>query len=644
MPPIQKILLKNSLSSDLLPPISIRPKATKEGGKQESIDRHYWLPAVGGDVPSGTITGGVARGRIMAITERTSFDLDKKVWDSGLGLSAWLADLLRREQALPSSAQELRELLLTSDGLTAVELGAGVGVVSLLLAAMLEPFPTCQKRHLLATDLSSAVPLIEQNVAANCHHFESSMVEAATLDWEAPISACASLEKLDRLDLVIMSDVTYNRDVFPALLRILIALLHLPEASTCTRILMGYKERDPAERDLWELAKNAEIEFENVPVESVTHLPSAVMNHDTPDGQIETPANVSTDASIADILPPKDDDDVETLKRKYDAIDIIAANPIDNSQNPAHESAKETLAAIQGLVVPTGVTLKLSPDYFFEDGNIVLLVYDTFFKASRPVHRTRLCSDGSIFSTMFSLPQMNPSNAEGTSMERPIKFVDKPRRFHALLWALYALPAELRQIGRSSANCLKLIDIATAAQKYAFKSTEQWALESLVDLVKNSNSLGDNRINPWRIFALATFCGCDPLRQAMIKKVKERAAAGKLLYSWVLSIGEALDIGELLADAYYQTVIKDPEHWNEDGKLTDAMVQKLYVGFCKLVTFKDTMFMSHITIVPHECPLDVGQCRARWNMLLRECEDHHPVPSVDVLGQMRAFSKYLRHW
>ncbi len=61
-----------------------------------------------------------------------------------------------------------------------------------------------------------------------------------------------------------MADVTYNCDVFPALLGTLIALLRRSEASGCTRILMSYKERDIGERVLWEMAREAGIEFELV--------------------------------------------------------------------------------------------------------------------------------------------------------------------------------------------------------------------------------------------------------------------------------------------------------------------------------------------------------------------------------------------
>lgn len=326
----------------------------------------------------------------------------------------------------------------------------------------------------------------------------------------------------------------------------------------------------------------------------------------------------------------------QPLKRKFDALDIEDdAKIASGSGGPGKEGddAPRTLSS----KLPE---FKPSPEFWFEDGNIVLLVHDTFFK----VHRSRLCCDGSIFATMFTLPQGESSKVDGQSASMPIRFADKPRRFTALLWALYALPAELRSINHSAENCMKLIDIATAAQKYAFKTTEEWALSCLVDLVKTSNHLGERKINPWRIFALATLCNSQELRQAMIDKVRERASQGKLHYSWVVTIGESLSIPELLGAGYYEIVIQNPQHWNEDGKLNEAMMQKLYVGFCKLVTFKDTLFSTPMPIANHQCPLDPNQCRARWNLLWKEGQQEgtERIPSVHVLGHLKSFADYLR--
>ena len=58
-----------------------------------------------------------------------------------------------------------------------------------------------------------------------------------------------------------MADVTYNTASFPALVRTLSSIMNqVPRPA----ILLGYKERDPAERNLWSMAKDVGIEFTKV--------------------------------------------------------------------------------------------------------------------------------------------------------------------------------------------------------------------------------------------------------------------------------------------------------------------------------------------------------------------------------------------
>ena len=59
-----------------------------------------------------------------------------------------------------------------------------------------------------------------------------------------------------------MADVAYNTASFPSLIRTLDKLLRL--GSKPPAILLGYKERDAAERTLWDLAAEIGVEFEKV--------------------------------------------------------------------------------------------------------------------------------------------------------------------------------------------------------------------------------------------------------------------------------------------------------------------------------------------------------------------------------------------
>ena len=62
-----------------------------------------------------------------------------------------------------------------------------------------------------------------------------------------------------------MADVTYNTASFPALIKTLRSILGLRCSSArAPLILLGYKERDPAERTLWDLARAIGIQLEKV--------------------------------------------------------------------------------------------------------------------------------------------------------------------------------------------------------------------------------------------------------------------------------------------------------------------------------------------------------------------------------------------
>lgn len=61
-----------------------------------------------------------------------------------------------------------------------------------------------------------------------------------------------------------MADVTYNTASFPALIRTLTTLIELNPIEKPPVILLGYKERDAAERSLWTMAEKAGICFEHV--------------------------------------------------------------------------------------------------------------------------------------------------------------------------------------------------------------------------------------------------------------------------------------------------------------------------------------------------------------------------------------------
>ncbi|KAJ7334096.1 putative methyltransferase-domain-containing protein [Mycena albidolilacea] len=206
-----------------------KPQSSKSKAKlQDQIERVYTF----------------GENKTVRISEQTSFDLDKashalqkKIWDSGIGLSSWLI------QCPPS-------FLSSPEPLRILELGAGTGIVSVVLGA-LRP-----EDRIIATDVESAMPLLQHNITAN-----NSPVEAAVLDWdEEELPQC--VQECGAFDIIVMADVTYNTASFPSLVRSLKKLVNLSPKRP--RVLLGYKERDSGERALWGMAEEAGITLQQV--------------------------------------------------------------------------------------------------------------------------------------------------------------------------------------------------------------------------------------------------------------------------------------------------------------------------------------------------------------------------------------------
>ncbi|KAF5367828.1 hypothetical protein D9757_010330 [Collybiopsis confluens] len=261
-------------------PISATKNAGKDTGKkkQESIERLYRL---GRFDDENTL--------LLRIMEQTAFDLDKKIWDSGIGLASWLVSFaksnLNMEGEIASSNSLLNTLqqALFSPSRRIIELGAGTGMVSLTLGALRSatvspksssPSAVDRISHspaesetteedkgcIITTDLPSAMPLLEQNISLNRHLFSnlSTRPRPEILDWDKELPEYTQ-ELQENLDAIVMADVTYNTSSFPALIRTLSNLINLnPPSLPPPIILLGYKERDSAERTLWDMAANIE--------------------------------------------------------------------------------------------------------------------------------------------------------------------------------------------------------------------------------------------------------------------------------------------------------------------------------------------------------------------------------------------------
>ncbi|KAG2127567.1 putative methyltransferase-domain-containing protein [Suillus bovinus] len=224
--------------------------------KQERIQRAYALTAINRDQPV-----------IFHIIEQTSFDLDKKIWDSGIGLSSWLIQLYSAMVPNATLVSKVKNTLFASK-CDVLELGAGTGVVAIVLGILQRFNSPIIAGKIITTDLPSAQPLLQSNISSNLSLYHPGNVpEGVTLDWNEPDISTQVASFVSGIDVIVMADVTYNAASFYSLIETLSRLIIFSMSIAPAKpplIILGYKERDVAERTLWEMTKKIGIHFEEV--------------------------------------------------------------------------------------------------------------------------------------------------------------------------------------------------------------------------------------------------------------------------------------------------------------------------------------------------------------------------------------------
>ncbi|KAJ3730583.1 hypothetical protein C8R42DRAFT_558506, partial [Lentinula raphanica] len=235
------------------------------------------------------------------------------------------------------------------------------------------------------------------------------------------------------------------------------------------------------------------------------------------------------------------------------------------------------------------------PEYYIPDGNTVIQVENVLFK----VHRYILSRDGSAFEGMFSLDNIPNSDSaetlimphsesiqtyphshlhhrhsspEGASDKSPILLTgDTAADFRSLLWALYALPADVFAMPSTQPQLNRLIGIARIAHKYAFRTTESWALSVLTMCVcqaPDTPSAGRSIVSSTELLIqlteVAVLCAHDELHEAVEPIWADLLFAGQT-HDIVSAIGLAdrytAQLRPLLGLAYYLMMLKGKEEW-----------------------------------------------------------------------------------
>ncbi|KAL2808598.1 putative methyltransferase-domain-containing protein [Aspergillus granulosus] len=188
----------------------------------------------------------------LGIWEETGNSIARHIWDAAVASVVYLQRLVAGDQL--SSNMVLRSLLRSErrGPLHVIELGSGCGIVGIALAALL---PQCS---VLLTDLPEVEEIVSKNIAA-ARPAQSSGLQYRPLEWEEELPA--DLFETPSIDLVLVSDCTYNADSLPALVSVLSRLLKL---SPHALILVALKRRHQSERIFFDLMKSAGLESLNV--------------------------------------------------------------------------------------------------------------------------------------------------------------------------------------------------------------------------------------------------------------------------------------------------------------------------------------------------------------------------------------------
>lgn len=239
------------------------------------------------------------------VTEEIGDSIDRHLWDAGVVTTGVIANMLSnvdtktQDHPVWEKTPLLKELLRSttrSRPLNILELGCGVGILGLGLAAalqkrlnrMMHEADTTPSKILL-TDLPGAEGMAKTNISLQAEIMKRSdpsstiVVDFERLDWVDGKDGKFGPKVGGTIwDLIILSDCTYNVDVLPALVGTLSALSNKTTKDTDdekhTMVMVATKPRHFSEKAMfdlmnengWEIIENASQRLLDVGKEDVT--------------------------------------------------------------------------------------------------------------------------------------------------------------------------------------------------------------------------------------------------------------------------------------------------------------------------------------------------------------------------------------
>ncbi|KAH8109236.1 hypothetical protein DFH11DRAFT_1813500 [Phellopilus nigrolimitatus] len=289
-------------------------------------------------------------------------------------------------------------------------------------------------------------------------------------------------------------------------------------------------------------------------------------------------------------------------------------------------------------------------DYYFPDGSCIIRVEDTLFH----VHRSILSRDSSSFSTLFTLPQGHQKCGGSTDEDPIILTGDTVHRFKDFLWAMYAMPHDTKRILDAQNDVLKLLNIATIANKYAFKSLETWACDALLECVSYKQfSFDESNLDRFvqlrTTIRLAQICQHRRLLKRSVGILERSLETSPTCLALALSLADEFvpPIPSLTGSAYFAALLRGPAFWDApEMRVSESQRQCMLKGYYTL-----TREWARLSAHPPECKhgascgsSDREQCAAIWNLFwLGQVarKDMQELDLADVGGRLRMILKEI---
>ncbi|KAM0272600.1 hypothetical protein ACHAQH_008632 [Verticillium albo-atrum] len=197
----------------------------------------------------------------VQVEEDIGESIARHIWDAGVVATSVLLE--RGTAPVADGALPKLTEILTSDGpINVLELGCGVGILGLGIAALLSGSQR-QVAQLLLTDLPEAEDRTQANIdclALTLPSGAQTKPSFESLDWEDGRQGNFGPRVRERpWHLIVLSDCTYNVDMLPVLVGTLTALheanrRYLSATEACsTRVLLATKPRHESEKALFDL-------------------------------------------------------------------------------------------------------------------------------------------------------------------------------------------------------------------------------------------------------------------------------------------------------------------------------------------------------------------------------------------------------